>query len=29
LAIQKGFREAWVIRTKINLKKAYKWLDEL
>ena len=29
LAMQKGFREAWVIRTKINLKKAYKWLDEL
>lgn len=28
-AIQKGFREAWVIRTKVNLKKAYKWLDEL
>lgn len=29
IAIQKGFREAWVIRTKINLKKAYKWLEEL
>jgi plastocyanin len=29
LAIQKGFREAWVIRTKVNLKKAYKWIDEL
>ena len=29
LAIQKGFREAWVVRTKVNLKKAYKWMDEL
>ncbi|MFQ5677791.1 MAG: SPOR domain-containing protein [bacterium] len=29
LAIQRGFREAWVVRTKVNLKKAYKWLDEL
>lgn len=29
LAIRKGFREAWVVRTKVNLKKAYKWLDEL
>ncbi len=29
LAIQKGFREAWVVRTKVNLKKAYKWIDEL
>lgn len=28
-AIQKGFREAWVIRTKVNLKKAYNWMDEL
>ncbi|MFQ5863594.1 MAG: SPOR domain-containing protein [bacterium] len=29
LAIQKGFREAWVIRTKVNLRKAYRWIDEL
>lgn len=29
LAIQKGFRESWVVRTKVNLKKAYKWIDEL
>ncbi|MFQ5753045.1 MAG: SPOR domain-containing protein [bacterium] len=29
LAIQKGFREAWVIRTKVNLNKASQWLDEL
>ncbi|MFQ6113005.1 MAG: SPOR domain-containing protein [bacterium] len=29
LAIKKGFREAWVIRTKINLKKAYRWIEEL
>ena len=29
LAIKKGFREAWVVRTKVNLKKAYKWIDEL
>ena len=29
LAIQKGFREAWVVRTKVNLKKAYKWIEEL
>ena len=29
LAIQKGYREAWVVRTKVNLKKAYKWMDEL
>ncbi len=28
LAIQKGFRAAWVIRTKINLKKAYHAADE-
>ncbi|MFQ5603308.1 MAG: SPOR domain-containing protein [bacterium] len=28
LALQKGFREAWVIRTKVNLKKASKWIDE-
>jgi len=28
LAIRKGFREAWVIRTKVNLKKAYKDLNE-
>ncbi|MFQ5824845.1 MAG: SPOR domain-containing protein [bacterium] len=29
LAIKKGFREAWVIRTKVNLKNAYHWMDEL
>lgn len=29
LAIQKGYREAWVIRTKVNLKKAYEWIDGL
>ena len=27
LAIQRGFRDAWVIRTKINLKKAYADLN--
>ena len=27
LAIQKGFREAWVIRTKVNLMRARKQLD--
>ena len=29
LAILKGFREAWVVRTKVNLRKAYKWIDEI
>lgn len=29
LAIQKGYREAWVIRTKVNLKNAYKGIDGL
>ncbi|MFQ5648396.1 MAG: SPOR domain-containing protein [bacterium] len=29
LAIQKGFRDAWVVRTKVNLKKAYRWMDDL
>ncbi len=29
LAIQKGYHEAWVIRTKVNLKKATKWMEEL
>ncbi len=28
LAIQKGYREAWVIRTKVNLKKVRQWLDD-
>ncbi len=28
LAIRKGFRDAWVIRTKINLKKAYRAANE-
>ncbi len=28
LAIQKGFRDAWVVRTQVNLKKAYRWMDE-
>lgn len=27
VAIQRGFRDAWVIRTKISLKKAYKEVD--
>lgn len=29
LAIQKGYRDAWVIRTKVNLKKASRWIDDL
>jgi hypothetical protein len=29
LAIQKGYHEAWVIRTKINLRKATKWMEDL
>ncbi|NIR51080.1 hypothetical protein GWO43_20950 [candidate division KSB1 bacterium] len=28
LAMRKGFRDAWVVRTKVNLKKAYNWMDE-
>lgn len=28
LAIKKNYREAWVVRTKVNLKKAYQWIDE-
>lgn len=28
VAIRRGFRDAWVIRTKINLKKAYRELDQ-
>lgn len=28
LAIQKGFRDAWVIRTKINLRKAYSAAEQ-
>ncbi len=28
LAIKKGFRESWVIRTKIDLRKAYKAIDK-
>lgn len=28
LAIKKGFRESWVIRTKIDLRKAYKEMDK-
>ena len=29
LAIQKGFKEAWIIQTQINLKKAYQWMEDL
>ncbi len=29
LAIKKGYRDAWIIQTKVNLKNAYKWIDEL
>ncbi len=29
LAIQRGFRDAWVVRTKVNLQKAYQWMDDL
>lgn len=29
LAIQKGYRDAWVVRTKVNLKKATRWIDDL
>jgi hypothetical protein len=29
LAIQKGYRDAWVVRTKVNLKKATRWMDDL
>ncbi len=29
LAIQKGYRDAWVVRTKVNLKKASRWIDDL
>ncbi|TDI88028.1 MAG: SPOR domain-containing protein [Caldithrix sp.] len=28
VAIRRGFRDAWVIRTKINLKKAYGELEQ-
>ena len=28
IAIKKGFRESWVIRTKIDLRKAYNSLDQ-
>jgi len=28
VAIRRGFRDAWVIRTKINLKKAYEELEQ-
>jgi hypothetical protein len=29
LAIQRGYRDAWVVRTKVNLKKASRWIDDL
>lgn len=28
LAIRKGFREAWIVRSKVNLKKAYKEMEQ-
>ncbi len=28
LAIKKGYRDAWIVRTKVNLKKAYDWMKE-
>ena len=29
LAFQKGFKEAWIIQTQVNLKKAYQWMENL
>jgi hypothetical protein len=29
LAIRKGYKDAWIIPSKINLNHAYKWMDEL
>ena len=29
LAIKKGYKDAWIIPSKINLKRAYQWMDEL
>jgi hypothetical protein len=29
LAIKKGYKGAWIIPCKINLKRAYHWMDEL
>jgi hypothetical protein len=29
LAIQKGFKDAWIIPTKVNLNKAHAWFEEL
>jgi hypothetical protein len=29
LAITKGYKGAWIIPSKINLRRAYRWLDEL
>ncbi len=28
LAIRKGYREAWIVRSKVNLKNAYKMMNE-
>lgn len=28
LAVQKGFSDAWVVRTKVNLKRAYRWMSD-
>ncbi|MFQ5639245.1 MAG: SPOR domain-containing protein [bacterium] len=28
LAIKKNYRDAWVVRTKVDVKKATKWLEE-
>lgn len=28
LALKKGFKEAWVVRTKVDYKKAMQWLEE-
>lgn len=27
LAVERGFKEAWVVRTKVNVNRAKKWLD--
>ena len=29
LAIRKGYKDAWIIPSKINLRRAYQWMDEL
>ena len=29
VAIQKGYKDAWIIPSKVNLKRAYRWIEEL